>query len=85
MRTLSQKEIEKYYEKCYFDDECDSCENPEHGSYAKMYYEPEGVTECEYYICGKCASEAIPQQKSAEVREYESWGKFIEEQTKLGN
>lgn len=41
-------------ERCEFDDECDRCTSPTGGSWAKLYNEPEGVTETEYYICGGC-------------------------------
>ena len=60
VEILPQKRIEEHYDKCDFDYECDFCDNPSNGTYAKLYHEPEGVTETEYYICGKCASEAIP-------------------------
>ena len=41
-------------EKCEFDDGCDSCESPEGGIWADMYYVPEGNPEAMDYICGKC-------------------------------
>ena len=61
VEILPQKRIEEHFDKCDFDDECDFCDNPSNGTYAKLYHEPEGVTEAEYYICGKCASENIPK------------------------
>ena len=44
-------------ERCKFDDECDYCNKPENGVYARMYYPPEDSPECDYYICGKCVVE----------------------------
>jgi hypothetical protein len=60
----SKEEIEKFgYERCDFDDECDLCKNPEGGSYAKMIKHAESNEECDYYICGKCASKVIENGK----------------------
>lgn len=58
---FSQKEIEKYYVRCEFDDTCDVCDDPQHGSYAAGYTNDECGCEVDYYICGKCASQAIPR------------------------
>ena len=41
-------------ERCEFDDECDYCKDPKHGSYAKIYYPGDDNPETEYYICGGC-------------------------------
>jgi hypothetical protein len=40
--------------RCEFDDECDKCENPSGGSWARICQIPEDVAETEYYICGSC-------------------------------
>ena len=66
---FSQEEIEKYYVRCEFDDTCDVCDDPQHGSYAVGYVNDMCGCEVDYYICGKCASLAIP--------------KLIEEEKKL--
>lgn len=55
-----QKTIEKYYVKCDFNDTCDSCSNPQHGSYAVGYSNDENGCEVDSYICGKCSSAIIP-------------------------
>jgi len=51
--------IEKYFDLCDFDDTCDVCEKPEHGSYAVGLTNDECGIECDGYICGKCASKSI--------------------------
>lgn len=48
------------FEKCDFNDKCDFCNDPKHGSYAKMIYTD--VAECAYYICGKCALASIAEE-----------------------
>lgn len=65
----SQEEIEKYFVMCEFDDTCDVCDDPKQGSYAVGYVNDMCGCEVDYYICGKCASLAIP--------------KLIEEEKKL--
>jgi hypothetical protein len=61
MKIYPQKEIEKYFVKCDFDDTCDICKNPKGGSYASGYVNDECGCEVDYYICGKCATKAIPE------------------------
>ena len=78
VEILPQKRIEEHFDKCDFDDECDFCDNPSNGTYAKLYHEPEGVTETEYYICGKCASEAIPVLEEEEKKNLAELDKYIE-------
>ena len=78
VEILPQKRIEEHFDKCDFDDECDFCDNPQNGSYAKLYHEPEGVTEAEYYICGKCASENIPKIEEEEKKHLAELDKYIE-------
>lgn len=46
-------------EQCEFDDECDFCNAPEGGTFTRLIHNPEDVTEAEFYICNKCASQAI--------------------------
>lgn len=36
MKLLSQEEIEKHYDKCDFDDDCDFCETPELAIFANL-------------------------------------------------
>ena len=78
VEILPQKRIEEHFDKCDFDDDCDFCDNPSNGTYAKLYHEPEGVTEAEYYICGKCASEAIPVIEEEEKKYLAELDKYIE-------
>ena len=66
--VFSQEEIEKYYVRCEFDDTCDVCDDPQHGSYAAGYTNDECGCEVDYYICGKCASLAIPKHIEEEKR-----------------
>jgi hypothetical protein len=61
MKILPQKEIEEYFVKCEFDDACDICKTPIGGSYAAGYSNDENGCEVDYYICGKCATKAIPK------------------------
>lgn len=43
--------------KCELNDECNFCNNPQVGSYARMIgYDSSDIA---YYICGKCALEKI--------------------------
>lgn len=43
--------------KCELNDECNFCNDPKEGSYARLAgYDS---TEIAYYICGKCALEKI--------------------------
>lgn len=44
--------IEKYFDRCRFDDECNFCNDPQLGSYAQMSYSEDLV---DFYVCGKCA------------------------------
>lgn len=69
---LPTVEIEKYFDKCEFDDACDVCDNPEHGSYAIGYSNDECGMEVDGYICGKCASKAIPKmiEQEKELNEH---------------
>lgn len=77
-RLLSQQEIEKHFEKCEFDDECDFCDNPEHGSYAKIDYIPEDVAETDFYICGKCASVKLENYEEQENKYWEQMEKMAD-------
>lgn len=43
--------------KCELNDECNFCNNPKKGSYAR--YVGYDSPEIAYYICGKCALEKI--------------------------
>ena len=45
------------FERCDTDKECDYCQVPTNGSYAKMFYPGDDNPECEYVICGKCIIE----------------------------
>jgi hypothetical protein len=67
-KILPQKEIEKYFVRCEFDDSCDKCNNPTGGSYAAGYSNDENGCEVDYYICGKCATLAIPKIKEEEEK-----------------
>lgn len=60
----TQEEIEQYFTRCEFDDECDVCKNPEGGSYAAGYTNDECGCEVDHYICGKCASLSIDKIKA---------------------
>lgn len=60
-KQYTSKEIEQYYTKCEFDDECNLCDNPENGSYASGYVNDENGCEVDYYICGKCANKEMPK------------------------
>ena len=57
-----EKEINKKIEsiglsKCELNNECDFCNEPDQGSYARLTgYDS---SEIAYYICGKCALEKI--------------------------
>jgi len=51
--------IEDYFTKCDFEDDCDQCNAPENGTYAVNYNNLTG--EVDSYICGKCALIAIPK------------------------
>lgn len=77
-RLLSQEEIEKHFELCEFDDECDFCDNPEHGTYAKIDYIPEDVAETDFYICGKCASVRLENYEKEEKEHWEQMGKMAD-------
>lgn len=46
---LKQKAEELGLDRCEFDDECDFCDNPQNGSYAKI-----DRGDVDYYVCGKC-------------------------------
>lgn len=59
LKILTQDIIEQHFVRCDFDDTCDICGNPEHGSYAAGYSNDENGCEVDYYLCGKCASIAI--------------------------
>ena len=60
----SKKEIEAFgYERCEFNDECDLCNKPQHGTYARMSRPAESNPEADYYICGKCASRVMKDGK----------------------
>lgn len=49
--------LEKYFEKCDFNDECDECGNDKHEqSWAKMTGFP---SEVDYYLCQSCAVKKI--------------------------
>lgn len=51
-------------ERCNFDDECDVCNNPSKGSFAKMSRIPMENPEVEFYICGTCiAAGLLPNGK----------------------
>lgn len=52
---MTPEEAAKYlgYERCEFDDECDSCKEPEQGSYVELFVSEAG-TEAVRYVCGKC-------------------------------
>lgn len=54
----STEEIEKIgLVKCDFDNECDTCKNPEGKTFAVGYTNDMCGEECDYYICQKCATE----------------------------
>ena len=58
--TPQQKALFKgHFVRCEFDDECDSCENPTHGSYAVGY--DNYTCEVDEYLCGECAINYIPK------------------------
>ena len=58
MSSEQNKKIESIgLAKCELHDECDFCNDPRQGSYARMTgYDSSDVA---YYICGKCALEKI--------------------------
>jgi hypothetical protein len=67
---MSPQEIEKHYERCEFDDECDFCETPEGESYVSMSPGCDGVdAEANYYICGKCA----PAKIEKDLKDAAAW------------
>ena len=69
--ALTQEQIEKYFDRCDFDDECDVCKKPEFGSYAVNL----SMGECDYYICGKCAPQAIEKiekQREEDEKHFQS-------------
>lgn len=72
---MKQEEIEKHFDVCEFDDECDVCNDPKDGSYAVGLTNDENGQECDSYICGKCAPDAIKkiiEQHDKDVAYYES-------------
>ncbi len=79
--------IEKYFDKCEFDDECDVCSEPQHGTFAVGYTNDECGEEVDSYICGKCASKTIPliiqQEKELEAHIEKSNKEFEENPPKL--
>ncbi len=58
MENTARKIIESIgLSKCEFNNECDFCNEPEQGSYARLTgYDS---SEIAYHICGKCALEKI--------------------------
>ena len=58
MNNEANKKIESIgLAKCELNTECDFCNDPQEGSYARMAgYDS---SEIAYYICGKCALEKI--------------------------
>lgn len=67
---MSTQEIEKYYARCEFDDECDFCESPQGGSYASISPSGDGIdAEVNFYICGKCA----PAKIEKELKDAADW------------
>lgn len=61
---MKKQEIEAFgYERCDFNDECDLCNDPKQGTYARMIRHAESHSEADYYICGKCASKIIDDGK----------------------
>lgn len=68
----------RHFERCEFDDECDVCGKPEHGSYAIGY--DSYTQEVDSYICGKCAVAGIADRLKADKQEYEDLDKYMKEQ-----
>ncbi|MGZ5055348.1 MAG: hypothetical protein ACXWAT_10465 [Methylobacter sp.] len=54
--------------RCEFDDECDKCDSPSGGTWAKICQMPEDVAETEYYICGVCIEAKANNAHNAELR-----------------
>lgn len=80
--NLTEEELKcfnRHYEPCEFDDECDVCGNPEHGSYAIGY--DSYTQEVDSYICGKCAVAGIAARLEFDKNEYEGLDEYMK---KLG-
>ena len=77
-KILSQKEIEKHFSRCEFDDKCDVCDNPQFDSYAVNLTNDENGYECDSYICGKCASLSIPNIELQQAKEYDLLVNYLE-------
>jgi hypothetical protein len=65
---MTKEQYIKYFglEKCNFDDDCDFCDKPQGGVWAKITTAWE--TETEYYICGECIDE---KAKEFDKQKYE--------------
>ena len=79
MEKINQKKIEEHFVRCFFDDECDICDEPEGGSYASGYVNDEYGEEVDYYICGKCAMKKIPEIEENRRIEHERLEKYLNE------
>lgn len=72
---MKQEEIEKHFQRCEFDDECDFCPSPEGGSYVSMSPSGDGIdAEANFYICGKCA----PAKIEKDLKDAEAWCEMME-------
>jgi hypothetical protein len=78
MTEQEHKYFNSIYHRCEFNDECESCDTPEKGSYAVGYMNDESGEEVDYYICGKCATSTITEKLESFNKAMEELNKYLE-------